>query len=76
MQGIQEALDRAGVPAVVTGFPGIFHVGFGLEAPARNYRDLTRLEPARLHRLHDGAPAPRRARAGARRMVPFDRARR
>jgi glutamate-1-semialdehyde 2,1-aminomutase len=43
MQGIQDALDRAGVPAVVTGFPGIFHVGFGAEAPARTYRDLTRL---------------------------------
>src|SRR5829696_3010787 len=43
MQGIQDALDRAGIPAVVTGFPSIFHVGFGLEAPARNYRDLTRL---------------------------------
>ena len=43
MQGIQDALGRAGVPAVVTGFPGIFHVGFGAEAPARTYRDLTRL---------------------------------
>ena len=44
MHGIQEALDRAGVRAIVTGFPGIFHVGFGLDAPARNYRDLTRLD--------------------------------
>jgi glutamate-1-semialdehyde 2,1-aminomutase len=44
MRGIEAALARAGVPAVVTGFPGIFHVGFGLEAPARNYRDLTRLD--------------------------------
>jgi glutamate-1-semialdehyde 2,1-aminomutase len=43
MRGIQDALDRAGVPAVVTGFPSIFHVGFGPEAPARNYRDLARL---------------------------------
>jgi glutamate-1-semialdehyde 2,1-aminomutase len=44
MQGIEAALDRAGIRAVVTGFPGVFHVGFGLEAPARNYRDLTRLD--------------------------------
>jgi glutamate-1-semialdehyde 2,1-aminomutase len=44
MRGIEAALAGAGVPAVVTGFPGIFHVGFGLEAPARNYRDLTRLD--------------------------------
>ena len=44
MHGIQEALDRAGVRAIVTGFPGIFHVGFGLDAPAHNYRDLTRLD--------------------------------
>ena len=43
-QGIEAALDRAGIRAVVTGFPGIFHVGFGLDAPARNYRDLTRLD--------------------------------
>jgi glutamate-1-semialdehyde 2,1-aminomutase len=44
MHGIQEALDRAGVRAIVTGFPGIFHVGFGLDAPAHNYRDLTQLD--------------------------------
>ncbi|MCP8938448.1 aspartate aminotransferase family protein [Alsobacter sp. SYSU M60028] len=44
MQGIAASLDRAGIRAVVTGFPGIFHVGFGLEAPARHYRDLTRLD--------------------------------
>jgi glutamate-1-semialdehyde 2,1-aminomutase len=44
MKGIESALDRAGIRAVVTGFAGVFHVGFGLEAPARNYRDLTRLD--------------------------------
>ena len=40
MDGIESALAAAGIEAVVTGFPGIFHVGFGLDAPARNYRDL------------------------------------
>ena len=41
--GIADALKTAGIPAIVTGFPQIFHVGFGLEEPARNYRDLTRI---------------------------------
>jgi glutamate-1-semialdehyde 2,1-aminomutase len=44
MQGIERALERAGIRAVVTGFPSIFHVGFGLATPARNYRDLTRVD--------------------------------
>jgi glutamate-1-semialdehyde 2,1-aminomutase len=44
MRGIEDALSRAGIPAMVTGFPSIFHVGFGLETPARNYRDLTRID--------------------------------
>src|SRR5690606_27776119 len=38
--GIAERLDRAGIRAVVAGFPEVFHVGFGLETPAMNYRDL------------------------------------
>ncbi len=46
MRGMEEALARAGVKAVVTGFPAIFHVGFGLAAPARDYRDLTRIDRA------------------------------
>ena len=41
--GIGDALTKAGVPAVVTGFPQVFHVGFGLQEPAKNYRDLTRI---------------------------------
>jgi glutamate-1-semialdehyde 2,1-aminomutase len=44
MRGIEAALQRAGIRAVVTGFPGVFHVGFGLDAPARNYRDLARID--------------------------------
>lgn len=42
MEGMREAFASAGVQAVVTGFPQIFHVAFGLDAPARDYRDLAR----------------------------------
>jgi len=38
--GIAQILQDAGLKAQVTGFELMFHVGFGLEAPARNYRDL------------------------------------
>jgi glutamate-1-semialdehyde 2,1-aminomutase len=38
--GIAAILKDAGIQAQVTGFELMFHVGFGLEAPARNYRDL------------------------------------
>jgi len=44
MRGVASTLERAGIRAVVTGFPGVFHVGFGLDAPARNYRDLARID--------------------------------
>jgi glutamate-1-semialdehyde 2,1-aminomutase len=40
MQGLRAALSDAGITASVSGFPQIFHVAFGLENPARNYRDL------------------------------------
>ena len=35
-----------GIKAQVTGFELMFHVGFGLEAPARNYRDLLKSDKA------------------------------
>ena len=38
--GIAQILHDAGHKAQVTGFELMFHVGFGLDAPARNYRDL------------------------------------
>lgn len=47
MQGLRERFDRAGVPAVVTGFPQVFHVAFGLTAPARNWEDLVRMDRTR-----------------------------
>ena len=39
-EGIAEALADAGIRARVTGFELMFHVGFGRDADARNYRDL------------------------------------
>jgi glutamate-1-semialdehyde 2,1-aminomutase len=47
LQGaVRDALARAGIAAQVTGFPLVFHVAFGLEAPARNYRELARADRA------------------------------
>jgi glutamate-1-semialdehyde 2,1-aminomutase len=42
MSGLRDIFASAGIKAVVTGFPQIFHVAFGLDAPARDYRDLAR----------------------------------
>jgi glutamate-1-semialdehyde 2,1-aminomutase len=39
-------LKDAGIKAQVTGFELMFHVGFGLERPARNYRDLLKTDKA------------------------------
>ncbi|HET7084312.1 MAG TPA: aminotransferase class III-fold pyridoxal phosphate-dependent enzyme [Rhizomicrobium sp.] len=44
--GIRDILKDAGLKAQVTGFELMFHVGFGLEAPARNYRDLLKCDKA------------------------------
>ncbi|KKB12147.1 glutamate-1-semialdehyde aminotransferase [Devosia geojensis] len=38
--GMRDALAEAGVRAQVTGFELMFHVAFGMDAPARNYRNL------------------------------------
>ncbi|MCX5494732.1 aspartate aminotransferase family protein [Kaistia dalseonensis] len=43
MNGIREIFASAGVTASVAGFPQVFHVALGLEAPAQNYRDLARM---------------------------------
>ena len=42
--GIAAILKEAGIKAQVTGFELMFHVSFGLDAPARNYRDLLKLD--------------------------------
>ncbi len=44
MDGIRDALAGADIAATVTGFPAVFHVGFGLREPARDYRDLFAVE--------------------------------
>jgi glutamate-1-semialdehyde 2,1-aminomutase len=44
--GIRDILKAAGLKAQVTGFELMFHVGFELEAPARNYRDLLKSDKA------------------------------
>jgi glutamate-1-semialdehyde 2,1-aminomutase len=45
-EGVRAALARAGLKAQVAGFPLMFHVGFGLEAPARCYRDVAAADKA------------------------------
>ncbi|EIM29965.1 aspartate aminotransferase family protein [Microvirga lotononidis] len=44
MRGMGEIFARAGVLAQVAGFPQVFHVALGLDVPARNYRDLARMD--------------------------------
>ncbi|MGH7068520.1 MAG: aspartate aminotransferase family protein [Acetobacteraceae bacterium] len=47
MDGLRGAFADAAVPAVVTGFGTVFHVAFGLQRPARNWRDLLAMDRAR-----------------------------
>jgi glutamate-1-semialdehyde 2,1-aminomutase len=47
MEGLRDALHAANVPAVVTGFPQIFHVALDVTEPARDYRDLARSNKVR-----------------------------
>ena len=51
MRGVEATLAEAGVTATVTGFPQIFHVGFGLAEPPRNYRDILATDRAGYVRL-------------------------
>ena len=44
MDGFADAFRKAGVAATVTGFPQIFHVGFGLERAPVNYRDTIAID--------------------------------
>ena len=46
-EGIRQALEDAGVPARVAGFPQIFHVGFGIDAPITDYRSSLQADRAR-----------------------------
>ena len=51
MDGIRDELAAAGHKAVVTGWPQVFHVAFDLDAPARNWRDLARMNRAKYIRF-------------------------
>ncbi len=51
MDGIAAALKAAGIAAAVTGFPQIFHVAFGLDRPAQEWRDLQRMDRARYRQF-------------------------
>ncbi|MEZ5783987.1 MAG: aminotransferase class III-fold pyridoxal phosphate-dependent enzyme [Rhizobiaceae bacterium] len=44
MSGMREIFAKAGVKAVVEGFPQVFHVAFGLDQPAKDYRDLAKMD--------------------------------
>ena len=62
MEGIRKALEDAGVPARVGGFPSIFHVGFGVESPITDYRSSLQADRARYVKfaealLHRGVRA-------------------
>lgn len=44
MAGMRDIFAKENVKAVVEGFPQVFHVAFGLEQPARDYRDLALMD--------------------------------
>lgn len=44
--GIRTILAEADIKAQVAGFPLMFHVAFGLDEPARNYRDVAAADKA------------------------------
>jgi glutamate-1-semialdehyde 2,1-aminomutase len=44
--GIRDIFAGAGIKAQVAGFPLMFHVAIGLDAPARNYRDVAAADKA------------------------------
>ncbi|MCR8726043.1 aspartate aminotransferase family protein [Frigidibacter sp. ROC022] len=43
MEGLKRIFADAGVTASIVGFPQVFHIGLGLDAPAKSYRDLLKL---------------------------------
>lgn len=49
--GIRQILAEAGILAQVGGFPLMFHVSFGLAAPARHYRDVAQADKAGYRRF-------------------------
>jgi glutamate-1-semialdehyde 2,1-aminomutase len=51
MDGIADILQRRSIPACVQGFPGIFHVAFGMTKPIETYRDTFGIDRARYVRF-------------------------
>ena len=51
MDGLRAAFRDAGIPATVTGFPQIFHVGLGLATPPINYRGTLGIDRMGYRRL-------------------------
>ena len=49
--GIRAILAEAGIKAQVVGFPLMFHIAFGLDAPARNYREVAAADKAGYSRF-------------------------
>lgn len=49
--GIRTILAETGIKAQVAGFPLMFHVAFGLDSPARNYRDVARADKTAYSRF-------------------------
>jgi glutamate-1-semialdehyde 2,1-aminomutase len=49
--GIRTILGEAGITAQVVGPPLIFHVSFGLDTPARTYRDIARSDKTAYSRF-------------------------
>jgi glutamate-1-semialdehyde 2,1-aminomutase len=47
MMGVEEVLKRHSISARIQGYPGIFHVAFGVSAPIENYRDTFAIDRAR-----------------------------
>ena len=54
MQGVADAFASSGIAASINGFPEIFHVGFGLSAPPRNYRDILKTDRSGYVRVTTG----------------------
>lgn len=53
MEGLRRIFADAGVTATIVGFPQVFHIALGLDEPARNYRDLLKMNRAGYVALAD-----------------------
>ena len=51
MAGIADILRDCAIPARVQGFPGIFHVAFGVDKPLETFRDTFAMDRARYVRF-------------------------